>query len=79
MYGATHMEDLWQLLAGAAEQRLRPEVIAVRVPQVAQLLAVGLADKDIKGRGAAVAGEGTDGGRGRRNLLAVMQHDRSLR
>ena len=63
----------------AARFALCTKAITVFVPQGAQLLAVGLADEDIEGRGATVAGEGADGSRGRRNLLAVMQHDRSFR
>ena len=58
---------------------LRPESAPVAIPQVAQLLAVGLAHEDVEGSGAAGSCQGGDcGGRGG-HFLAIGQDDGALR
>ena len=60
---------------GPSRHNSRGEAAPVFVPQVAQLLAVGLAHEDVEGGGRAVAGQLLDG-RGRRgNVRAVGQDD----
>ena len=60
---------------GPSRHHSRGEAAPVFVPQVAQLLAVGLAHEDVEGGGRAVAGQLLDG-RGRRgNVCAVGQDD----